>query len=51
MNQLKYKPTLLTVAVALAIKSSFNSVAAEKATAKKGELERIEVTARKTVEN
>lgn len=51
MNQLKHKPTLLTIAVALAITSSFNSVAAEKATAKKGELERIEVTARKTVEN
>jgi len=51
MNQLKHKPTLLTIAVAMAITSSFNSVAAEKATAKKGELERIEVTARKTVEN
>ena len=51
MNQLKHKPTLLTIAVALAITSSFNIVAAEKATAKKGELERIEVTARKTVEN
>lgn len=51
MNQLKQKPSLITLAIALALTGSFNSVAAEQTTAKKGELERIEVTARKTVEN
>ncbi|MGO2127831.1 MAG: TonB-dependent receptor [Pseudoalteromonas prydzensis] len=51
MIKLNQNITLVTLAVSLALLSA-NSIAAEQTTtAKKGELERIEVTARKTVEN
>lgn len=51
MIKLNQNITPVTLAVSLALLSA-NSIAAEQTTtAKKGELERIEVTARKTVEN
>eukprot|EP00487_Bulimina_marginata_P012925 TRINITY_DN9560_c0_g1_i2.p1 TRINITY_DN9560_c0_g1~~TRINITY_DN9560_c0_g1_i2.p1 ORF type:complete len:141 (+),score=30.16 TRINITY_DN9560_c0_g1_i2:174-596(+) len=50
MIKLNQKITPVTLAVSLALLSA-NSIAQEQATAVKGELERIEVTARKTVEN
>ena len=51
MIKLKQSITPVTLAVSLALFSA-NSISAEQAVvAKKGELERIEVTARKTVEN
>ncbi|NMM41244.1 TonB-dependent receptor [Pseudoalteromonas arctica] len=51
MSKLNQNITPITLAVSLALLSA-NSIAAEQTnTVKKGELERIEVTARKTVEN
>lgn len=50
MIKLNQKITPVTLAVSLALLSA-SSIAAEQTTQAKGELERIEVTARKTVEN